>query len=92
MIDTPSISYNNCWIDNDSWIPADIAMYSASAVDSATVGCFFVVQLTGQLLILITYPVVDFLSVKSPPQSASVHASIDIGNCSCVSSGFPPPE
>src|ERR1700734_245692 len=73
---SPVSSHVNCSIDSCFFKAADRAIFSASAVDSATVCCFLVAQLTVLPATFTTYPVVDFLSVTSPPQSASVHISI----------------
>ena len=35
-------------------------MYSASAVDRATVRCFFELQVTAPLAMIVTYPEMDF--------------------------------
>ena len=52
------------------------AINSASALESATVGCSFEIQEIAQLLLFDwsrkIYPVVDLLLSRSPPQSASV--------------------
>jgi len=41
---------------------SEVLMYSASAVDVATIVCFLDDQLIGEFLIKIIYPVVDFRS------------------------------
>jgi len=53
-----------------------VLTYSASAVDVATVLCFFEFQQIGEFPISIIYPEVDFLSLRSPAKSASVYACI----------------
>ena len=45
-------------------------MYSALAVDNATVCCFFELQATAPLAIMVTYPLIDF-QLEPLPQSAS---------------------
>jgi len=57
-------------------IHSDVLMYSASAVDVATIDCFLLVQQIGLLPIKIIFPDVDFLSLISPAKSASVYPII----------------
>lgn len=58
-----------------SCVVADIAIYSASVVDSATVGCFLEFQVIARPCNKKTYPVTDRLSTASPAQSASAHTN-----------------
>jgi len=50
------------------------AIYSALAVDRATLVCFLLCQLTAALLFVNRYPDVDFLLFTSPAQSASLQS------------------
>src|ERR1700720_271954 len=47
------------------------AMYSASVVDKATIGCNLLLQLTAPVPTLIKYPLVDLPDCLHPPKSAS---------------------
>ena len=49
----------------------DKAVYSASAVDRVTIGCFLLRQLTAAPLLIKTSPDVDLRSFMSPAKSAS---------------------
>eukprot|EP00644_Phytophthora_capsici_P010190 jgi/Phyca11/120257/e_gw1.41.258.1 len=53
----------------------EAAVYSASMVDNETPPCFRQAQLTGIPSIVICPPVVDFLSILSAAQSASLYAT-----------------
>ncbi len=54
-----------------SFVTCVFAMYSASVVDNAIVGCRLLLQEMAPPPIMKTNPVVDLLSSRSPPQSAS---------------------
>ena len=54
-----------------SFAAKQIEMYSASQVEVATQVCFFERQLTAPLATRKMLPLVDFLVVRHPPQSAS---------------------
>jgi hypothetical protein len=54
------------------------AMYSASVVDNAIVGCCLLLQEMAPPPIMKTNPVVDLLSSRSPPQSASQYPSTSL--------------
>jgi hypothetical protein len=59
-------------------------MYPASAVESATEAWFFELQVTAPPVIVIIYPLVDFLS-DPPAQSASVTTSNNVSELSLYS-------
>src|SRR4029434_119426 len=61
----------SCRIQTASCAALASAMYSDSAVDKATHGCFLLFQRTAAPLILNMYPDTDLLSSRSPAQSAS---------------------
>ena len=63
-------SVSNFWNHVASCVAKLSATYSASAVDSATTACFLLSQLTAPPASINTFPVVECLSSKSPPQSA----------------------
>ena len=69
-------SYNMFLIHKTFLIHSDVLMYSASAVDVATIDCFLIVQQIGLLPIKIIFPDVDFLSFISPAKSESVYPII----------------
>ena len=62
------------------------AIYSASAVDNATVCCFFELQATAPPAIVVTYPLMDFWS-ESFPQLASQKK---LSSVLLISASFPP--
>src|SRR5271156_1269114 len=61
-------------------------MYSASAVDNATVCCFFELQATVPPAIMVMYPLIDFRS-DPLPQSASQKK---FSSVLLISASFPP--
>ena len=65
-----------CFIQMASWVALARAIYSASAVESATHDCFLLLQLTAPPQIWYTYPDVDLRSSTSPAQSASEYPHI----------------
>ncbi len=64
------------------------AMYSASVVDNVIVGCRLLLQEMAPPPIMKTNLVVDLLSSKSPPQSASQYPSTSLDgvapNCNFI--------
>lgn len=72
--DTP-ISANSCLSQSNSLIVSTNARYSASQVETATVGCNFDFQLIGPTFVYTTYPVRDFLVLWQVAQSLSEKAS-----------------
>ncbi len=65
------ISSSRCWIHSASFVAIDNDWYSACVVDVVTNACLCVCQDTIFWLIENTYPVVEHLSSRSSPQSAS---------------------
>ena len=61
-------------------------MYSASADDSATVGCRFEFQNTIQWLTNSSTPDVDFRVSESPPHFASTNSSMNMHRMSSLGS------
>jgi len=53
------------------------AIYSASMVDKATVGCRALLQDTAPLFIMTTYPVLDLLVYSPPPGEVSAFSDAD---------------
>src|SRR5680860_1228378 len=66
-----------------SWIAAASAYSSTSQVDSATVRCFLLAQLTGSPLSFATQPVTDLRSHLLFAQSASANAHTSTRICAC---------
>ena len=64
-------SVNSCRIHTFSWVAFDKAMYSASILDNATVGCFLELHVVAPPESIDTYPEIDRLSSILLPQSAS---------------------
>ena len=65
----------SCLIQMASCAALASAMYSASAVDKATLVCFLLRQLTAPPPIVNRYPDVDFRSFTSPAQFESEYPS-----------------
>ena len=71
LVEPPPNSVVSCLSHTASCAVLAKAIYSASAVDSATEDCFLLLQLTAPPLIWNRYPDVDLRSSRSPAQSAS---------------------
>ncbi len=61
-----------------SFVACMFTMYSASVVDNAIVGCRLLLQEMAPPPIMKTNPMVDLLSSRSTPQSASQYPSISL--------------
>ncbi len=71
-------SMTNFIIHMASFVACMFAMYSASVVDNAIIGCRLLLQEMAPPLIMKTNPVVDLLFSRSPPQSASQYLSTSL--------------
>jgi len=78
----------NFVIHTASFLACVFAMYSASVVDNVIVGCRLLLQEMAPSPIMKTNPVVDLLSSRSPPQSASQYPSTSLDgvvpNCNFI--------
>src|SRR5208337_1144349 len=68
-------SVRRCLIQIASFVACVRAMYSASVLESATVCCFLLLQVTEPPEIVKVYPAVERLSSRFPPQLASLYPS-----------------
>src|ERR1700679_3247694 len=68
------ISLNQLCIQTICCAHRDIATYSASTVDRATVVCRLLLQVTGPPAMIKTYPEVDRRVSRHPPLLASTYA------------------
>src|SRR6266545_8111977 len=67
MLCSISTSSNHVCIHTICWEHLDIATYSASTVERATIACLLLLQVTGPPDIVKTYPDVDRLVSRHPP-------------------------
>jgi len=75
LVQLTPMSVSSCRNQTTSCVAELKAMYSASAVERATVDCFWLSQLIAPLDILKTLPVVERRVSKSQAQSASLYPS-----------------